>query len=243
VTLSLESTSSQPVQVSVGPDTNQITSAINNFVSAYNTVISDINAQYQVDPTGATPAPPLLSDASLGTLQSSILNDASYSLPGATGATVPNDGFINLASLGINMNNDGSLTVGNNAAGQSLAQIVAANPSAVLNFFQNSSGTGFANAFSNDLTNQTDPTTGPLNVDLAQNEATEQTLTTNITNFQNQLNSEQQALTQEYDSVNASLQAYPLLLQEVTETLGTLGSGTSTTGELISSEPTLTSGL
>ena len=80
-------------------------------------------------------------------------------------------------------------------------------------------------------------------MDVTQNSAQQQGLTTNITNFETQLNNEQTALTQQYDAVSASLQAYPLLLQEVTETLGTLGSGTSSSGALISSEPTLTSGL
>jgi flagellar hook-associated protein 2 len=246
VTLSLVSQSpGNPVQVSVGPDAGQITSAINNFVTAYNQLVSDINAQYQVtgDTTGATSAQPLESDTSLRTLQSSILGDASYALPGATGSTTVNGGLINLASLGINMNNDGTLTVGTNAAGQSLAQIVASNPSGVLNFFQNSSSTGFADNFTADLNNLTSPTSGPLNADIAQNTSTEQSLSNNIQNFQAQLASEQTALTSEFDSVNATLQAYPLLLQATTEVLGTLGSGTSSTGSLISSEPTLTSGL
>lgn len=246
VTLSLVSQSpGNPVQVSVGPDADQITSAINNFVSAYNQLVSDINAQYQVtgDTTGATSAPPLESDTSLRSLQSSILTDASYSLPDATGGTTVNGGLINLASLGINMNNDGTLTVGTNASGQSLAQIVASNPSGVLNFFQNSSSTGFADSFNADLTNLTNATTGPLNADIAQNTATEQDLSNSISNFETQLQTQQTALTSEFDSVNASLEAYPLLLQEVTETLGTLGSGTSASGTLISSEPTLTSGL
>jgi len=244
VTLNLLSQSpGNPVQLTIGPDTDQITSAVNNFVSAYNTLVSTINAQYVVDPTGATPAPPLESDTSLRTLQSSVLNDAAYALPGATGTSTVNGGLVNLAALGINMNNDGTLTVGANASGETFAQVVASNPGAVLNFFQNSSGTGFANSFDSDLTNLTDPTAGPLNVDVTQNEAAQQTLTTNITNFQTQLNNEQTQLTAQYDSVNASLEAYPLLLQEVTETLGTLGSGTSSTGALTSSEPTLTSGL
>ncbi|MFY9911288.1 MAG: flagellar filament capping protein FliD [Candidatus Sulfotelmatobacter sp.] len=244
VTLNLVSQSpGTPVQLTVSPDAGQITSAINNFVSAYNTVVSSINAQYAVDPTGATPAPPLESDTSLRSLQSSILADAAYALPGGTGATTVNNGIINLAALGINMNNDGTLTVGANASGQTLAQVVASNPNAVLNLFQNASGTGFANTFNADLTNLTAPSSGPLNVDVTQNSAQQQGLTTNITNFETQLNNEQTALTQQYDAVSASLQAYPLLLQEVTETLGTLGSGTSSSGALISSEPTLTSGL
>ena len=237
VTLNLVSQApGSPVQLTVGPDQNQITNAVNNFVSAYNTVVSTINSQYIVDPTGATPAPPLESDLSLRSLQSSMLTDAAYAIGG-------NSGDVNLASLGINMNDDGTLTVGSNASGQTFAQVLAANPSAVQSFFQNSSGTGFANNFNTDLTNLTNPTTGPLNVDLAQNEAEDTDLTTTITNFQNQLTTETTALTSRYDAVNASLQAYPLLLQEVTETLGTLGSGTSSTGSLISSEPTLTSGL
>jgi flagellar hook-associated protein 2 len=237
VTLNLVSQApGSPVQLTVGPDQNQITNAVNNFVSAYNTVVSTINSQYIVDPTGATPAPPLESDLSLRSLQSSMLTDAAYAIGG-------NSGDVNLASLGINMNDDGTLTVGSNASGQTFAQVLAANPSAVQSFFQNSSGTGFADNFNTDLTNLTNPTTGPLNVDLAQNEAEDTDLTTTITNFQNQLTTETTALTSRYDAVNASLQAYPLLLQEVTETLGTLGSGTSSTGSLISSEPTLTSGL
>jgi hypothetical protein len=48
-------------------------------------------------------------------------------------------------------------------------------------------------------------------------------------------------LTSEYDAVNASLQAYPLLLQEMTETLATLGSGSSSGTSTTS--PILTSGL
>jgi flagellar hook-associated protein 2 len=237
VTLSLVGQSpGNPVQLTVSPDTVQISSAVNNFVSAYNNVVSTINSQYNVDPTGSIPAPPLEADTSLRSLQSSILTDAAYAIGG-------NSGLVNLASLGINQNNDGTLTVGSNAAGQTFAQVLSANPSAVQNFFQNSSGTGFANNFNTDLTNLTNPTSGPLNIDLSQNQAEQSDLSTTITAFETQLQTETTSLTSQYDAVNASLQQYPLLLQEVTETLGTLGSGTSSSGSLISSEPTLTSGL
>lgn len=238
VTLNLlsASTDGNPLQLTVGPDQNQITNAITNFVSAYNAVVSTINTQYVVDPTGSIPAPPLESDLSLRSLQSSMLTDAAYAIGG-------NNGLVNLASLGINMNNDGTLTVGSNASGQTFADVLASNPSAVVNFFQNAGGTGFANNFNADLTNLTDPTTGPLNVDLAQDQAEGTDLTTSISNFEANLTTQTAALTAQYDSVNASLQSYPLLLQEITETLGTLGSGTSASGSLISSEPTLTSGL
>ena len=238
VTLSLlsPSTPGTPLQLTVGADANQITSAVNNFVSAYNTVISTINSQYVVDPTGAIPAPPLEGDLSLRSLQSSLLTDSSYAIGG-------NSGLVNLAALGINQNNDGTLTVGSTPPpnSQTFAQVLAANPTAVQNFFQNASGTGFANAFNSDLSNLTSPTQGPLSVDLTQNQAEQADLNKTITNFDTQIALEQTQLTQRYDAVNASLQAYPLLLQVITETLGTLGgSGTSTS---TSSSPTLTSGL
>lgn len=237
VTLSLASADpDEIVQLTVGPDQNQITNAVNNFVSAYNTVVSSINTQYVVDPTGSIPAPPLLGDPSLSAVQSSLLSDASYAIGG-------NNGYINLASLGINTNDDGTLTVGSNAQGQTFAQVLATDPTAVQNFFQNSSGTGFATNFNADLNNLTNATAGPLNVDLTQNEAEDSDLTTTISNFEAALATQTTALTQQYDAVNASLQGYPLLLQEMTEVLGTLGSGTSASGALISSEPTLTSGL
>jgi flagellar hook-associated protein 2 len=240
VTLSLLSPSSggDPVQLTVGPDSNQITNAISNFVSAYNTVISTINTQYVVDPTGSIPAPPLEADISLRSLQSRLLNDVSYAIGG-------NSGLVNLASLGINENNDGTLTVGSTPApgSQSFAQVLAANPAAVLNFFQNASGTGFANVFNTDLTSLTSPTQGPLSVDLTQNQAEYNDLNHSITNFQTQLRLETTQLTSQYDAVNASLQQYPLLLQEITQTLGSLGAGTSSSGATVSSGPTLTSGL
>jgi flagellar hook-associated protein 2 len=244
VTLSLVSQSSgAPVQLTVGADTNQISSAVNNFVSAYNTVMTTINSQYVVDPTGSIPAPPLEGDISLRSLQSSLLTDVAYAIGG-------NGGLVNLASMGINLNNDGTLTVGltptdsANAqnGGQTFAQVLAANPSAVQSFFQNASGTGFANMFNADLTGLTSPTQGPLNVDLTQNQAEQADLTSTINNFETQITLQTTALTAQYDAVNASLQQYPLLLQEITQTLGTMGSGTS--GSVSgSSSPTLTSGL
>jgi flagellar hook-associated protein 2 len=229
VTLNLANASpNETVQVTVGTDTGQITDAINNFVSAYNEVISDINQEVTINPTTSAQGP-LGTDSSVTNLQSSLLTDAAFSVTG-------NSGYVNLASLGINTNNDGTLTVDSSQ----LASELSTNPSAVQNFFQNTASTGFANNFNTDLTNLTNPTTGPLNTDLTQNSAEQADLTNSINNFQTQLSAQQTALTAEYDQVNATLQAYPILLQEMTETLATLG--TNSTGTTTAS-PTLTSGL
>lgn len=208
VTLNLVTASpDNPVQLTVGADTDQATDAINNFVSAYNSVIGLLNQEYTVDPTTNTEGD-LASDSSLRTLQSSLLTDVTYAISG-------NDGDVNLASLGINMNDDGTLTVDSST----LSNALATDPGAVLNFFQNSSSTGFANNFSSDLTNLTDPTTGVLSSDLAANTAEQTSLTDQINDFQDRLNTEQQQLINEFSQVNASLEEYPFLLQEVTAQL------------------------
>jgi len=213
-------------------DSSQAVTAVNNFVTAYNTLISDINQQYVVDPATDNEGP-LGSDISVRSLQSSLLTDAAYAVTG-------NDGYVNLATLGISTNDDGTLSVDTTT----LNNVLSKDPTAFQNFFQNSSGTGFANNFNTDLNNLTDPVTGVLNADLAQNSAQTQSLNSDISNFQTNLAAEQQQLTQQYDAVNASLDSYPLLLQAVTEVLGSLGTTvSSTTGATVPGSPILTGGL
>ena len=223
VTLNLASADKNTtVQLTVGPDTAAATTAINNFVSNYNTMIGNLNTQFTVDPTTNSEGP-LGSDVALRQLQTSLLDDASYAITG-------NSGFVNLASLGIDMNNDGTLTVNQtvtydaegNLTHQSLANVLATNPSAVQSFFQNSSHTGFADSFNNDLFNLTDATNGIINVDIIGNKAQSQSLTTQINNLQDRLTAQKAALTLVFDKVNATLEAYPSLLNEVNAEIGAL---------------------
>ncbi|HYA25988.1 MAG TPA: flagellar filament capping protein FliD, partial [Terriglobales bacterium] len=207
-----------PLQLSIAADSTDATNAINTFVTAYNTLIGDINQQFTVNTTTNTEGP-LGSDGSLRQLQSSLLSDINYSASG--NSTLNNLGYVNLAALGINMNNDGTLTVDSTTLNNALTT----NPSAVLTFFQNSaagSPPGFATAFSTDLTNLTDPSTGILNLDLAQNNSDQTDLSTEISNFQDQLATQKQQLIDEYSQVNAQLEEYPYLLAEVTATLGSI---------------------
>src|SRR5579872_5605527 len=232
VTLNLASASpTTQVQLTVGPDTVQATNAINSFVTAYNAVIGAINTQFAVDPTTNSEGP-LGSDIALRTLQSSLLNDATYSITG-------NAGVVNLASLGIDFNNDGTLTVNQVAtdAHPSLSNMLATNPGAVQSFFQNASGTGFASNFNNDLFNLSDVTDGILNVDIAGNKTQQQALTTQINNLQDRLTAEQQQLTLQYAQVNATLEAFPSLLLEVTSEIGALNGNFSVNPSTVNTTP------
>jgi flagellar hook-associated protein 2 len=230
VTLNLVSAApGTPTQITVGPDATQAAAAITSFVTAYNAVVGNLNTQFTVNPATNTEGP-LGGDSALRSLQASLLNDATYSITG-------NSGLVNLASLGINLNNDGTLTIDNTQ----LNNTFTANPGAFQSFFQNASATGFANNFSSDLTNLTDPVQGIVNLDIAGNKTQQQALTTQIANLQDRLATQKAALTLQYAQVNATLEAYPSLLQEVTAEIGALNGSTLST-PFSSSNSTPTSG-
>ena len=217
VTLNLASASpATTVQLTVGPDANASTTAINNFVDAYNSVIGIINTQFTVNPATNTQGP-LGSDSTLRSLQSRLLSDVTYSIAG-------NGGLVNLASLGIDLNNDGTLSVNSVATDghPTLSKVLADNPVAVQNFFANGSTTGFANNFNNDLFSLTDTSEGIVNLDIAGNKAQQKALSTQITNLQDRLTAQQTQLTALYARVNATLESYPSLLYTVTAIIGAL---------------------
>ncbi len=210
-----------PLQLSVGADTAQATTAINSFVVAYNTLITAINNQFKIDPTTNNEGP-LGADASVRTLQSRLLSDVSYSISG-------NSGLVNLASLGINMNDDGTLTAGIAPDGRTMSQVLTQNPGPFLNFFQNTAQTGFANAFSSDLISLTDSVNGAINFDLAQNSKAQSALTDEIATFQDRLATQRNQLIASLSQVNATLQAYPYLLAQITYQLGNILPNSSNT--------------
>jgi flagellar hook-associated protein 2 len=218
VTLNLASAApGTPVQITVGPDATQAAAAITSFVTAYNAVIGNLNTQFTVDPTTNTEGP-LGGDSALRSLQASLLADATYSISG-------NSGLVNLASLGINLNDDGTLTIDNTQ----LNSTFTTNPGAFQSFFQNASVTGFANNFNSNLTNLTDPTQGIVNLDIANNTAQQADLTTQVSNLQDSIATQSAALTLQYAQVNATLEAFPSLLQEITAEIGALNGSSSST--------------
>jgi len=211
ITLSLGSANpNSPVTVSVAPDTSNATNTINQFVSAYNTAINDINTQFQVNTTTNTVGGPLNSDGSVNDAQGTLLSAIAF-------ATTGNGGVVNLASLGINLNNDGTLTVDQSA----LSSALAGNYSAVQNFLQNAS-TGFVQNLNDSLSSLVDPGTGSLTLDAQGLTATSQSLGQTISDLQDSYNTQQQNLILVYSQVNTTLQELPLLQAQLSQQLGTI---------------------
>jgi len=127
-----------PITVKVSHDTAGITRAVNDFVSAYNSVIKSINQQFTTDTSGRAGA--LAGNSALRSLQSSLLSDVAYSVAG-------NNGIVGLASMGIDMQNDGTLSVDSSKLNDTLTT----NFSAAQSFFQSATAGSFGANLTSDL--------------------------------------------------------------------------------------------
>jgi len=211
VTLNLTAPSSNnPITLTVGQDTAQSVSAINQLVSAYNTAIKDINSQFTVAADGSGGGP-LEADGSLRQAQSSLLSAIAYA---ATG----NNGIVNLASMGINLNNDGTLSVDS----AQLQSALAGNSSGVQQFLQ-AATTGFASNLVSVLSQLNDPAIGALGLDSKNMVASSQDLSQQLSDLQAALSVKRQSLIQVYSQVNTTLQELPLLQSQLSQQLSSLG--------------------
>jgi len=206
VTLSLGAADpTTPVLISVEPDTTQASTAIQNFITAYNAVIGSINTQYTLNSSGNEGV--LAGDSMLQTLQSDLLNLISTSVTGD---------YPNLQSLGIEMQNDGTLQINSEV----LSNALSSDYSDVQNFFQSASGWG--QSATKQMTQLTDPTLGPVAADINGLNQTNDDLTNQISDFQANMTEVQQQLTTQYDNLNSLLIEYPLQMQEAADQLASL---------------------
>ena len=215
VTLDLASSApNTPVTITVAADTSQATQTINSFVSAYNTVISDINSQFTVDANAQEG--PLANNSGLRSLQSQLLSAVSFAVSG-TGQ------YVNLQSLGIEMQDDGTLQVNSSVLNDALNN----HYQDFQNFFQSASPQGFGNFFGNQMMQMTDVTQGPIALAVTGLQQTNQSLTNDINDFEARMSTLQQELTQQYSALNATLEQYPLLMQQISSQLSSLSTSKS----------------
>jgi flagellar hook-associated protein 2 len=211
LTLNLLSASpAAQVTLEVTPDTSQASSAINQFVSDYNTLLSAVNSQFTY--TAGSGQGVLADDPTVRNLQSVLLSALDYNT-----STSGSTSISNLTSLGITVQKDGTLSV-NNTQLQSALQN---NFSGVQSFFQGSALNGFANSFDQQLTNFTSPADGAFTVDLSSNSTEYTGLQTDLTNFQtNVIDPLQTQLQSEYSQAEIALQQLPAEIRNVDAELG-----------------------
>jgi len=199
---------STTVSLTVAPDTNSATSAINAFVSAWNKVVNDLNSQFDVASNGSGGGP-LEADTALRGAQDQLLSAVTASVTG-------NNGIVNLASIGVNLNNDGTMSVDSGA----LANALNNNFSGVQTMLQANSGV--ATFLATTLNQLIDPAQGSLTLDLQGMANTSQDLTQQINTMESQLVIQQQNLTAQYAQMETTLQEMPLLQSQITQQLAAL---------------------
>jgi len=210
VTLNLAgATGNTPVTLTVAPDTSSITSTINQLVSSYNTAIKAINAQFRVSANG-TEGGPLEADGSLRQAQQALLGAITHSVSGSGGQ-------VNLTNLGINVNNDGTLTVDSGA----LATALSSNFSGVQSFLQTAS-TGFAGNLNTVLSSLTDSISGVLGLDANGLTQSSQAISQQVSDLQSAMAVKQQNLIAVYAKVNTTLQELPLLQSQLSQQLASV---------------------
>jgi flagellar hook-associated protein 2 len=203
VTINLQGTSpSTEISLNVAPDSNSITSAVSSFISAYNTLIADVNSQFTFDKSTNT-AGTLQSDSAVQGLQSALLNSTNYNSGSSTLAT--------LDALGIGTNSDGTLTL--NAT--TLNTAIQTNNSAIATFFQGTASNGFAASVTSALSTYTDPTQGAFTIDLKSISSENQDLTDQTNTLEVYLASQQTILTAQYNAADIAIQQLPQKLKQI----------------------------
>ncbi|QMV17502.1 flagellar filament capping protein FliD [Granulicella sp. 5B5] len=220
VTLNLLSptTAGAPASLSVSANSSDITSAVNQFVTDYNSTVSLLNQQYTFSSNSGSEGD-LASDPTLISLQQTLGSIATYS------AGAGSSGGVNtLSDLGITMNSDGTLAVDSTT----LSSAISNDPSGVQNFLQGTALNGFANTANNALSSFTEPSDGAFTVDLNSMSAQNTDLTNEINNFETSyITPLQTSLTADYTTAEEALQTLPTQLAQIQAELGNTPSSTN----------------
>jgi flagellar hook-associated protein 2 len=213
VTLTLLNAEVPPstTNLTVASDATAVSTAINQFVTDYNTAIGLVNAQYVSTSTAAEGV--LASDPTVVSLQSTLEQAINYVNTPASGTTTVST----LNDLGISAGADGILTVDSTALDNALTN----DPTDVQNFFEGASLNGFANSMNSSLTNFTDPSDGAFTVDLSSISSTSADLTAQISDFEtNYIANQQTVLTAMYSAAEIALQQLPTEMAQIQAELG-----------------------
>jgi flagellar hook-associated protein 2 len=204
-----------PVDLTVASNAGQVSTAINQLVTDYNTAIGLVNAQFTIGANGTEGV--LGSDTTVSNLQSTMEQALNYMATPATGTTTT---VSTLNDLGITMGTDGTLSVDTSTLDGALTN----NPNDVQNFFQGASLNGFANSMTNALSTYTQPSDGAFTVDLTGISSSSANITSEINSFEsNYIANQQTVLTAEYSSAEVALQQLPQEMANIQAELGNTG--------------------
>ncbi len=192
LTISLGATSTTPITLTVANDSSNVVSAVQSFVSDYNTVMSAIATDTTYD-TSTSTAAVLQGDGNLLSVQSQLSALVTQQFSGV-------GSFSSLAALGITLGQDGTMSLNTSTLQNAFSQ----SSTDLQNFFTTATS-GVAAQFNNVINQLAGPTNSLLG-----NEVTSlATQTTDNTDRINQLNAqlalESTRLTDEFDQMELTI--------------------------------------
>jgi flagellar hook-associated protein 2 len=195
VTLTLNSKTTTPVTLTVAHDTTAISTAVTNFVSAYNALSVQLASYFTYgNPVTGTAGGALAGDGTVSVMQQQLQSIFDTAATPATGGTLQY-----LAQIGVGFQSNGTLTVDSATLNSALTN----NFSDVTNLL--SSSTGFATTLGAWATSALSPGNGMLATATQSLKSTISTLNTSISRLQVQNAQLQASYTTEYSDLNMLL--------------------------------------
>jgi flagellar hook-associated protein 2 len=194
VTLTLNALDSSAESLDIVANSSGSQTLLQNFVTAYNTIQSNLNTQLAA-PSNGNPAGPMAGDDALEELESQ-LQSISSTIVGGTGSVN------SLADLGVTTAEDGTLSI--NAT--TFNQAMQADPTGASSIFSTAS-TGVGAIVDNLVTLAKDPTQGFLTLRESELQTDVTNANTQISSLQEGISTYQQQLQQEFDSMETTVSA------------------------------------
>ncbi len=200
--LSVSPNTSQPVQVQITNDNSSIEQAVSNFVTAYNTVISDIKTQEGKDSSGNPEQ--LYGDPTVALIQNQLTQGL---LSGAASGSIKS-----LQQLGISVDQFGKLSLD----ASQLDTALNTNFSDIEGFLQNSDS--FGQSFTKTLNGLSSTSTkGVLFLAMQQNTAQEAALNESISDQDARIADDKVRLTNQLNLANQILQSIPDQINQINQ--------------------------
>ncbi len=200
----------QTVQVIIANDTSSIETAINTFVTDYNTTIKAINAQEGKDSSGNPE--PLYGTSVLAQLQQGLMSAVSSSFGKNT--------INSLISLGItaNVSADGTISLDTDT----LSSALNSNFGQVVSLFQDTGSLGSTLTSTLNGLGNNSASGGAISLALGEDSSQESTLNDDISSQEALIATQKTNLTTELNTANQILQSIPTMIQQVNEMYGAI---------------------
>jgi flagellar hook-associated protein 2 len=218
VSLAITQPTAQPATITIASNSSAVAAQVQTFVNAYNAVVSAGHTDAGFGTVAATNSL-LQGDEAVRSSLDQLSQLVAEQAPGATG------NYTSLGSVGVTLNDDGTLTFDQTA----FTTAMQADPTGVTNMFASASGGsgGIMNAINSSISSLTDPTSGSITAELNAFSSRNTELGSQISTLQLQVTNYQAQLAAEFTAMNEQLEQYKNESSALTQAFNTSTSSTS----------------